>query len=30
MMEGSEYVLFEMNPRQTWDVLKYEIQVLDK
>lgn len=29
-MEGDEYVLFEMNPRQTWDDLKYKIQILDK
>lgn len=30
IVDGFEYVLFEMNPRQTWDVLKYEIQILDK
>ena len=30
IMDGNEYVLFEMNPRQTWDVLKYEIQILNK
>mgnify|MGYP001805873197 CR=1 FL=1 len=30
IMDGDEYVLFEMNPRQTWDTLKYEIQILDK
>lgn len=30
IMDGYEYVLFEINPRQTWDTLKYEIQILDK
>ena len=29
-MEVSEYVVFEMNPRQTWDDLKYNIHILNK
>ncbi len=28
--QGSTYVLFDLNPRQTWDDLKYEIRILDR
>ena len=27
---GNDFVLFDLNPRQTWDTLKYEITVLAK
>lgn len=29
VINGDDYVLFDINPRQTWDDLKYEIRVLD-
>lgn len=29
VIDGENYILFDMNPRQTWDDLKYEIRILD-